>query len=142
MDFQSNAFCASGFHFPNGSFATFGGNSVINAVDGTSYGDTDGAKSIRLIDPCTGDVNSLVKQGKCQWFDDASQIAMQRKRWYSTAEALANGTIVLIGGFVNGKLWFLSSRAHHFVQTTVADCDQRRLHQQELAQPESRQRCG
>lgn len=27
---------------------------------------------------------------------------MQKSRWYSTAEPLADGTIVLIGGFVNG----------------------------------------
>jgi hypothetical protein len=105
MDFQSNAFCSSGLHWPNGSFATFGGNGVINAADGASYGDSDGGKSIRLIDPCTGDINSLANDPKCQWFDDATKIAMQRKRWYSTAEALGNGTIVLIGGFVNGQSW-------------------------------------
>jgi hypothetical protein len=29
MDFMSNAFCASGMHLPNGSFATFGGNGAI-----------------------------------------------------------------------------------------------------------------
>lgn len=101
MDFQSNAFCASGMHFPNGSFATFGGNSVINAVDGTSYGDVDGAKAIRIVNPCTGDFSA--SSAKCAWFDDANIIAMDRKRWYSTAEALADGSIVLIGGFVNGS---------------------------------------
>ena len=28
-------------------------------------------------------------------------LQMQKSRWYSTAEALADGTITLIGGFVN-----------------------------------------
>jgi hypothetical protein len=29
MDFNSNAFCASGAHYPNGTFMTFGGNGAI-----------------------------------------------------------------------------------------------------------------
>lgn len=115
MDFASNAFCASGMHFPNGSFATFGGNgaigpggnigSQVNAGGGSgayddTYKDADGAKSIRILNPCSGSVSAWASD--CQWFDDASKLAMQKKRWYSTAEALADGSIVLIGGFVNG----------------------------------------
>ena len=29
MDVITNPFCASGMHFPNGSFVTFGGNGAI-----------------------------------------------------------------------------------------------------------------
>lgn len=115
MDFNSNAFCASGMHLPNGSFATFGGNGAIGpggeigstkypgggaASYDATYQNYDGAKSIRILNPCSGAVNSW--SSDCQWYDDASVLAMERKRWYSTAEPLADGSIVLIGGFVNG----------------------------------------
>lgn len=114
MDFSSNAFCASGMHFPNGSFATFGGNgaigpggnvgSVPNDSGSASYDETfmdyDGGKSIRVLNPCTGSFST--SDTNCQWFDNASVLSMQKKRWYSSAEALADGSIVLIGGFVNG----------------------------------------
>jgi hypothetical protein len=115
MDFSSNAFCASGMHFPNGSFATFGGNgaigpggnigSVVNQGGGSGFYDAtlqdyDGSKSIRILNPCTGSFTAA--DTDCQWFDNATLISMQKKRWYSTAEALADGSIVLIGGFVNG----------------------------------------
>jgi hypothetical protein len=114
MDFASNAFCASGMHLPNGSFATFGGNGAIGPGgnigsvfgDGTgaydeTYKDYDGGKSIRILNPCTGTISAT--DTKCQWFDDASVLAMKKRRWYSTAEALGDGTIALIGGFQNGS---------------------------------------
>ncbi|CAE7052971.1 unnamed protein product [Rhizoctonia solani] len=107
MDMNSNVFCASGMHFPNGSFATFGGNGAIgpggnvgsvsqygSGIYDETYKNYDGTKAIRILDPCT--------TGNCAWFDDANVLAMQRKRWYSTAEPLADGSIILIGGFVNG----------------------------------------
>jgi len=109
MDVKTNVFCASGMHLPNGSFATFGGNGAIGpggnigsvtnpgggsgAFDAT-YQDADGARAIRVLTPCT--------DSSCSWFDDPSVLAMQKKRWYSAAEPLADGTIALIGGFVNG----------------------------------------
>ncbi|KAJ1307837.1 hypothetical protein OPQ81_001919 [Rhizoctonia solani] len=107
MDMNSNVFCASGMHFPNGSFATFGGNGAIgpggnvgsvaqygSGIYDETYKNYDGTKAIRILDPCT--------TGNCAWFDNANVLAMQKKRWYSTAEPLADGSIILIGGFVNG----------------------------------------
>lgn len=107
MDITTNPFCSSGSHFPNGSFATFGGNGAIgpggnvgsvaeygSGVYDAIYMDYDGTKAIRVLNPCTG--------GNCQWFDNTAQLSMQKKRWYSTAEPLGDGTIILIGGFVNG----------------------------------------
>ncbi|EIW74075.1 glyoxal oxidase [Coniophora puteana RWD-64-598 SS2] len=109
MDIMTNSFCASGMHLPNGSFVTFGGNNAIGVGGATSpdggkfdsaYGDYDGRKSIRLLNPCTnGDDFS---SDDCQWYDDPSVLSMQKLRWYSAAEPLANGTIVLIGGFTSG----------------------------------------
>jgi hypothetical protein len=115
MDVPSNVFCASGMHLPNGSFATFGGNAAAGrggqdgdqkAPDGSGplwdseYQDFDGRKAIRILDPCLegDDFNSA----QCTWFDDASVLAMQRTRWYSTAEPLADGSVVMIGGFTSG----------------------------------------
>ncbi|KZT21915.1 copper radical oxidase [Neolentinus lepideus HHB14362 ss-1] len=114
MDLVTNAFCASGMHLPNGSYATFGGNGAIGpggnigsvrnsagsgAYDAT-YQDYDGTKSIRVINPCTSSDNFDSTQ--CQWFDNPAVLAMQKQRWYSAAEPMADGTVVLIGGFVNG----------------------------------------
>jgi hypothetical protein len=108
MDMFTNVFCASGMHLPNGTFATFGGNGAIGpggnvgSVQGPGFGlfdatyqDYDGGTAIRLLDPCT-------TTGACRWFDNASQIAMQKRRWYSTAEPIDDGSMVIIGGFVNG----------------------------------------
>jgi hypothetical protein len=53
-----------------------------------------------VLNPCkSGDD---FKDSKCQWYDDARVLSMQRRRWYSAAEPLADGTIALIGGFANG----------------------------------------
>jgi hypothetical protein len=114
MAITTNAFCASGMHLPNGSYVTFGGNGAIGpggnigsqknaagsgAFDAT-YQDYDGGKSIRILNPCTSSDNFAATN--CQWFDNPAVLAMQKQRWYSAAEALADGTVVLIGGFVNG----------------------------------------
>ncbi|KAF7299175.1 CAP10 domain-containing protein [Mycena indigotica] len=64
------------------------------------YQDFDGAKAIRIVNPCTS--SDDFSSPKCQWYDQPDVLSMQRKRWYSAAEPLANGTIVIIGGFVNG----------------------------------------
>jgi hypothetical protein len=114
MDVPSNVFCASGMHLPNGSYVTFGGNSAVGRGGNAGsqigptgvpswdaeYQDFDGSKAIRILNPCSNSDN--FNDPSCQWFDDANVLAMQKRRWYSTAEALADGSIVLIGGFVNG----------------------------------------
>ena len=117
MDIYSNAFCASGMHLPNGSFTTFGGNGAIgpggnlgsvpydngaSAKFDATYQDYDGTRAIRIVNPCTGANSELVAKAECGWWEDANVLQMQKSRWYSTAEPLADGTITLIGGFVNG----------------------------------------
>ncbi|KAF8519747.1 glyoxal oxidase N-terminus-domain-containing protein [Hysterangium stoloniferum] len=107
MDMSTNSFCAAGMHFPNGSYAVYGGNSAVTTGGNTpsvvvngenffdaTYQDFDGSRGIRIIDPCT--------DGKCTWFDNSSLIAMNKKRWYPGIESLPDGSVVLIGGFVNG----------------------------------------
>ncbi|KAF8121523.1 putative copper radical oxidase [Boletus edulis] len=114
MDVYTNTFCASGMHLPNGSYVTFGGNGAIGpggnigsvknkagsgAYDAT-YEDYDGTKSIRILNPCT-DADDFASS-QCQWFDNVTILSMQKQRWYSAAEALGDGTVAIIGGFVNG----------------------------------------
>ncbi|KAH9048036.1 glyoxal oxidase [Lactarius hengduanensis] len=109
MDVQTNPFCAAGMHLPNGSYATFGGNYAVgpggdnhtpgstNQFDPT-YEDYSGMRAIRVISPCEGDVDSP----QCSWYDSPQGLQMARARWYPGAEPLADGTIVLIGGFNGG----------------------------------------
>jgi hypothetical protein len=114
MDVVSNAFCAAGFQMPNGTWATFGGNQAVQASTtqpsgvedykgagaAPGYGDVDGRKAVRLMKPCNGPAGSFGPE--CQWFDNAAVLSMARSRWYSTAEALADGSVALIGGMING----------------------------------------
>ena len=102
-------------HLPNGSFATFGGNGAVtvggtlgsdpypgnfSAIYDATYQDYDGTTAIRIVNPCNpGDDFS---SSQCAWYDDPSVLSMQKHRWYSSAEPLADGTIAIIGGFVNG----------------------------------------
>ncbi|KAH9042440.1 DUF1929-domain-containing protein [Lactarius pseudohatsudake] len=109
MDVQTNPFCAAGMHLANGSFATFGGNNAVGpggdnsspgsttAFDST-YQDYGGTRAIRIISPCTGDVSS----SQCSWYDSPNGLQMAKSRWYPGAEPLADGTVVLIGGFTAG----------------------------------------
>ncbi|GLB40791.1 putative copper radical oxidase variant A [Lyophyllum shimeji] len=65
MDVKTNTFCSSGMHLPNGSYVTFGGNGAVGrgGVAGSTgvwdaeYQDFDGAKSIRVLNPCTSSDN-------------------------------------------------------------------------------------
>lgn len=108
MDIRTNTFCASGMHLPDGSFATFGGNGAAgpnpngaasqqdqygNNLYDETYENYDGRKAIRTLTPCTDDT--------CAW-SDTETLTMQRNRWYSAAEPLADGTIAIIGGYVSG----------------------------------------
>lgn len=117
MELSTNSFCSSGMHLPNGSYVTLGGNGAVgpggNISDvlepggytglySTVYGDWDGTKAIRILDPCDTDNSDLVNSAQCQWFDNASLLSMQQQRWYSTAEPLGDGSIAIIGGFTSG----------------------------------------
>ncbi|KAI0262623.1 glyoxal oxidase [Gloeopeniophorella convolvens] len=109
MDVQTNPFCAGGMHLPNGSFATFGGNNAVgpggdNHTPGSTaafdptYQDSSGTKAIRIISPCEGPITSAA----CSWYDSPNGLQMAKARWYPGTEALADGSVVLIGGFVSG----------------------------------------
>jgi hypothetical protein len=109
VDVQTDAFCASGMHLPNGSYAVFGGNTAVgpggvNSDPGSTitydplYQDYDGTRAIRIISPCKGGFTS----SQCSWYDSPNGLQMAVQRWYAAAEALPDGTVVIIGGFTNG----------------------------------------
>ena len=115
MDIRTNSFCASGFHLPNGSYVTFGGNDAVTTggvagsqknPDGATgawdslFQDFDGRRSIRILNPCK--ISDNLVSGNCAWFDQPDQLSMKKQRWYSGAEATAEGRIVIIGGMVTG----------------------------------------
>lgn len=115
MDVRTNTFCSSGMHLPNGSYVTFGGNGAVgpggalgsepypgnfSAIWDDVYQDFDGTKAIRILNPCQSSDDFSSPQ--CQWYDDPTVLSMQHSRWYSAAEALSDGSVVIIGGFVNG----------------------------------------
>ncbi|KAB5596083.1 Transcription factor [Ceratobasidium theobromae] len=115
MDVPTNTFCASGMHLPNGSWATFGGNAAVgpggnvgsvpgpiaanSALYDDTYKDWDGRRAVRILNPCAGGSGGAPE---CQWFDNTTYVGMQKPRWYSSAEALGDGSIVIVGGFVTG----------------------------------------
>ena len=110
MDVQTNPFCAAGMHLPNGSFATFGGNNAVgpggdNSDPGSTttydptYQDYGGTRAIRIISPCNGDIST---SPQCDWYDSENGLQMAKSRWYAGAEALADGSVVLMGGFTAG----------------------------------------
>ncbi|KAG8732014.1 hypothetical protein FRC11_001068 [Ceratobasidium sp. 423] len=114
MDIPTNSFCAAGMHFPNGSWATFGGNAAVgpggkigsmpnpdglDALYDATYQDWDGRRAIRVLNPCT---SGSAGTPQCQWFDNTTYVGMQKARWYASTEALADGSIVIVGGYVNG----------------------------------------
>ncbi|KAH9984155.1 glyoxal oxidase N-terminus-domain-containing protein [Russula vinacea] len=92
VDVQTNPFCAAGMHLPNASFAVFGGNGAVGP------GGNIPPRAIRIITSCDGDLSSP----PCSWFDGPNTLMMAKERWYPGAEALANGSVVLIGGFTAG----------------------------------------
>lgn len=52
-----------------------------------------------MLNPCTPD---NLSSPNCQWYDNPVELSLQDMRWYSAAEALGDGTVVLIGGFTSG----------------------------------------
>ncbi|KAH6906811.1 copper radical oxidase variant A [Coprinopsis sp. MPI-PUGE-AT-0042] len=86
MDVPSNVFCASGMHFPNGSFATFGGNAAVGR------GGKDG-------DQAAPDGSGPLWDQEYQDFDGRKPSGDD---FNSVQFHLADGTIVMIGGFTAG----------------------------------------
>ena len=93
-------FTSLGMHFPNGSFVTFGGNAAVgpgsnppaNGYLDPTFQAYSGLRAIRLLNPCqNGD-----SIDKCNWQENST--FMTANRWYAAAEALGDGSVVIVGG--------------------------------------------
>lgn len=106
IDVQTNTFCASGLSLGNGSHIVAGGNSPITygGVNVTSdwanaaYQDYDGRRAIRIMNP----VANSSSGSDIAWIDTPGGVQMQSQRWYPGVESLADGSMVLVGGAMNG----------------------------------------
>ncbi|KAF9473141.1 copper radical oxidase [Pholiota conissans] len=96
MEVVTNSFCAGGNSLGNGTWVSVGGNQAIttggepaNTQDGSSgpYYDADGRRSIRMLNPCSGD--------ECEWTISPSNMG---QRWYPTVETLEDGSAIILGG--------------------------------------------
>jgi hypothetical protein len=109
MDVFSNTFCAAGTQLGNGTWAVFGGNKPVttggkDATGPEAYHNLDGGTAIRMLnaddsgsaDYIQGAVTYDITQDTGGW------LQMTSKRWYPTTETLGDGTIVIIGGDING----------------------------------------
>ena len=100
-------------HLPNGSWANFGGNDGVTIGGGVGndkhddntgawdsvLNDFDGRRAVRVVNPCSVDEN--LDAGNCKWSDNYID-GLKRRRWYSSAEATGEGTVVIIGGMTKG----------------------------------------
>jgi hypothetical protein len=97
MDVLSNSFCAGGTVLGNGTWLNVGGNQAITyggdpaagQTGQSPYGDWDGGKAIRFLDP--------TDDGECNWVDDPN-LYMTSRRWYPTLETLEDGSAMIFGG--------------------------------------------
>lgn len=103
MQVSSNTFCAAGLSMATGEWAVFGGNQPVtyggvatkdNPSIPDDYLDTDGGAAIRLLTPCD--------DGSCKWQEGGDELTMTSKRWYPTVEVLGDGSLIVLGGDVNG----------------------------------------
>jgi hypothetical protein len=108
LDVTTNAFCAGGNVMGNGSWLNVGGNQAVttmgvadasvNIAAATSnsgaYDDLSGGRATRVISPasCT--------DGTCNWTEDVDGIPLNR--WYPTLETIEDGSVMIIGGELNG----------------------------------------
>jgi hypothetical protein len=95
MEVATNTFCAGGAALGNGTWISVGGNKAVTfgGLDGVNlaapYYNDDGAKSVRLLDPCDDDT-------KCQWSVNPGGALLQAKRWYPTVETLEDGSVIIV----------------------------------------------
>ncbi|KAL7423524.1 hypothetical protein Q5752_001104 [Cryptotrichosporon argae] len=109
MDVYSNTFCAGGGVLGNGTWAVFGGNKPVT-TNGTAtttagvYDDTDGGTAIRMITPCDDETCQYVQGAQTYNISDdtGGYLQMTSKRWYPMVEALEDGSLIVIGGDING----------------------------------------
>ncbi|TFK26100.1 copper radical oxidase [Coprinopsis marcescibilis] len=100
MDIVTNSFCAGGNVLGNGTWLNVGGNLGVTFASmphedqtGQSgpYFNADGRTAIRMLDPCD--------DSTCEW---STSPVPTSERWYPTLETLQDGSIIILGGSIDG----------------------------------------
>jgi Glyoxal oxidase N-terminus len=93
LDYKTNAFCSGGIFLADGqTVVSLGGNAPLTDVDPTV---TDGFDAIRYLKRST----DATLNGQ-NWTEPGNKMAS--KRWYATAQIMADGTVFVASGSLNG----------------------------------------
>ncbi|RPA80933.1 galactose oxidase [Ascobolus immersus RN42] len=93
LSYKTNAFCAGGTFLADGRLLAIGGNGPLDWLDPTV---TDGFDGLRYIRRSASDA-SLNGQS---WSEPGHKLAS--KRWYPSAQTLADGRVFVTSGSLNG----------------------------------------
>jgi hypothetical protein len=93
LAYETNAFCSGGTFLADGRVVSFGGNAPLTFIDPTVG---DGFTAIRYLQRSATDA-TLNGQN---WAEPGNKISSAR--WYATAQTLADGSIFLCSGSLNG----------------------------------------
>ncbi|KAI9800722.1 MAG: hypothetical protein M1833_003138 [Piccolia ochrophora] len=92
LAYKTNAFCSGGTFLADGRFVSLGGNAPLAEIDPTVG---DGFKGIRYLDRTKDD-----QEGKA--WDEPEDAKLTSARWYASAQTLADGTVFVASGSLNG----------------------------------------
>lgn len=93
LAYKTNAFCAGGTFLSDGTLISVGGNADLPDVDPTV---ANGFKGIRWLTRSSIDPTSNGQS----WVENSSQLSSER--WYPTLQTLADGTVFVASGSLNG----------------------------------------
>lgn len=93
LEYKTNAFCSGGTFLADGRVISVGGNAPLTWLDPTIG---DGFNAIRYLHRSTSDP-SLDGQS---WSEPGNKLASAR--WYATAQTMADGTVFVASGSLNG----------------------------------------
>ncbi|KAI9767357.1 MAG: hypothetical protein M1840_005767 [Geoglossum simile] len=93
LGYKTNAFCAGGIFLADGRAVSLGGNGPLDFIDPTVG---DGFDAIRYLPRSSSDP-SLNGQ---PWSEPGNKLSS--KRWYATAQILADGSVFVASGSLNG----------------------------------------
>ncbi|KAK7449324.1 hypothetical protein VKT23_013467 [Stygiomarasmius scandens] len=101
LDVKSNSFCASGGFLSNGTMVSIGGNGIELPPNQTIPTEGDGLMGIRIWEPCD-DPTGL----SCSLVEDDKTLHLAKRRWYTTAVRIFDGSLMIVGGMHNqSQFW-------------------------------------
>ncbi|KAK8234236.1 glyoxal oxidase [Phyllosticta capitalensis] len=93
LSYKTNSFCAGGAYLADGTFLALGGNGPLDFIDPTVGDGFDGIRYLKRS------VNNTDLDGQ-NWSEPGNKLAS--KRWYPSAQTLADGSVFVASGSLNG----------------------------------------